>query len=132
MPTNNKNEDLLHSWKEISSYLDCDTRTCLRWEKQLGLPVHRISDSSKSRVFAYKEELDKWLKERGSNNLTTKRTIFRGIFRKKRAVILSLLIIAIIAVLASLLLPALHQVKERGRRASCISNLRQWVMSDAS
>jgi len=98
MPTNNKNEDLLHSWKEISSYLDCDTRTCLRWEKQLGLPVHRISDSSKSRVFAYKEELDKWLKERGSNNLTTKRTIFRGIFEKKRAVILSLLIIVIIAV----------------------------------
>jgi len=54
--------NLLKSWKEISAYLGRDVRTCLRWEKSFGLPIHRLDpDSEKSRVFAYRDELDKWL-----------------------------------------------------------------------
>ena len=63
-----KKENLLSSWKEIASYLDCDVRTCLRWEKDLGLPVQRLGESPRTRVFAYKEELDQWMADRANNN----------------------------------------------------------------
>jgi len=62
-----KNDDILRSWKEISAYLECDRRTCLRWEKSLGLPIHRMEGSEKGGVFAYREELDKWLVERSGH-----------------------------------------------------------------
>ena len=60
-----KNKEILDTWKEISQYLGKEIRTCSRWEKELGLPVHRIDESSsKSKVFAYKSEIDRWLEER--------------------------------------------------------------------
>ena len=36
-----------------------------------------------------------------------------------------LVVIAMIAVLMSILMPALQRVREQGKRASCLSNLRQ-------
>jgi TolB-like protein len=60
-----KEEKILDSWKKISDYLDRDIRTCYRWEKELGLPIHRIDESSpRSKVFAYPSEIDQWLKEK--------------------------------------------------------------------
>ena len=59
-----RKEDRLSSWKEIAAYLGCDERTCLRWEKNLGLPVHRMEGTPKSRVFAFQDELDRWMRER--------------------------------------------------------------------
>ena len=58
----------LASWKEISAYLGYDIRTCYRWEKSLGLPVHRLGGPQKSRVFAYKDELDLWMRKGGSRD----------------------------------------------------------------
>ncbi len=51
----------LVSWKEIAAYLGCDVRTCLRWEKERGLPIHRPGGQPGPRVFAWKGELDQWL-----------------------------------------------------------------------
>lgn len=64
-----KEADLLESWKEISKYLNRDIKTCQRWEVKFGLPIHRIEGSPKSRVFAYRHELDTWFKEKFTNSI---------------------------------------------------------------
>jgi len=61
-------KDILNSWKEISYYLDRNVRTCQRWKIELSLPVHRIDQNSQhSKVFAYKSEIDQWLKEKAES-----------------------------------------------------------------
>jgi hypothetical protein len=61
MKPDNRDCDVLTSWKEISAYLKCGIRSCIRWEKERGLPVHRMAEAPGSRVYAYKHELDDWL-----------------------------------------------------------------------
>ena len=61
---NGKKENILTSWKEIAAYLDRDVRTCVRWEKRYGLPIHRLERDSKAKVFAYKDQIDEWLVKR--------------------------------------------------------------------
>jgi TolB-like protein len=95
-----RNREILDSWKAISDYLDRDIRTCARWEKELGLPVHRFDkDSSRSKVFAYKSEIDEWLKEKKIHNDVKKRP-----FLEKRWAIIGLVsaVILIMAVSASI------------------------------
>jgi len=61
-------KDILNSWKEISYYLDRNVRTCQRWKIELALPVHRIDQNSQhSKIFAYKSEINQWLKEKAEN-----------------------------------------------------------------
>jgi len=64
--------DRLDGWKEISSYLRCDVRTCLRWEKDGGLPISRIgNDGKRSKVIAFKTDLDQWLVRKRNQASTT-------------------------------------------------------------
>ena len=50
----------LDSWKAIAAYLKRDVATVRRWEKDLGLPVHRVAGGGRS-VFAHTTEIDAWL-----------------------------------------------------------------------
>ena len=59
-----KDSRILENWKAIAAYLGRSVRACARWEAEYGLPVHRLDGSSKARVFAYKDEIDRWLEEK--------------------------------------------------------------------
>src|SRR3954464_12787284 len=50
----------LDSWKEIAAYLQRDAKTARKWEKEEGLPIHRHAHNSRSSVYAYTEEIDRW------------------------------------------------------------------------
>jgi len=50
----------LDSWKAIAGYLHRDLATVRRWEKGMGLPVHRVAGTGRS-VFVYTNEIDAWL-----------------------------------------------------------------------
>lgn len=54
----------LTSWKEIADYFGRSPRTVQRWLTDYGLPVHRLGGSS-GPIFAYKDELTAWLRNRG-------------------------------------------------------------------
>jgi Tol biopolymer transport system component len=53
----------LESWKEISSFVGRDERTARRWEKELGMPVHRAPGAAQGRVYALRAELEAWLQQ---------------------------------------------------------------------
>jgi len=52
--------DRLDSWKEVAAYLKRGARTVQRWEREKGLPVHRLRPDRLGSVFAFKSELDAW------------------------------------------------------------------------
>ena len=58
------NEPRLESWGEIATYLRRDIRTVQRWESLHGLPVRRLQIGKQGQVFAYRSELDRWMRQR--------------------------------------------------------------------
>ena len=64
-PPNNAGEHRrLDSWKEIAAYLGRGVRTVQRWEREEGLPVHRLAHAERGSVFADPTELTAWWKDR--------------------------------------------------------------------
>jgi Tol biopolymer transport system component len=61
MPEDTSTGERIDSWKNIAAYLGRDARTVIRWEKEKGLPIRRISGGQRHCVFAYRRELDAWL-----------------------------------------------------------------------
>jgi tetratricopeptide (TPR) repeat protein len=51
----------LDSWKEIALFFSKDVRTVKRWEKERALPVHRAPGKPGGSVYAFTEELTRWL-----------------------------------------------------------------------
>ena len=50
----------LNSWKEIAAYFHRGVTTVQRWEREEGLPVHRLTHESGNSVYAYESELARW------------------------------------------------------------------------
>jgi excisionase family DNA binding protein len=65
------NSERFDSWKEIAAYLGRDLRTVRRWEKDKGLPVHRVPGGERRAVFAYRAEIDAWLKGQANAGSTS-------------------------------------------------------------
>ena len=57
-------EGRLDSWKEIAAYLSRGIRTVQRWEREEGLPVHRLQHDKRGSVYARKDELAAWWESR--------------------------------------------------------------------
>jgi Tol biopolymer transport system component len=57
-------EDRLDSWKAIASYLGRGVRTVQRWEREEGLPVHRLAHEKRGSVYARRNEIDAWWESR--------------------------------------------------------------------
>ena len=64
MPERNTPQKILESWKQIAAFIDRSERTARRWEAQEGLPVHRREHQKNDTVFAYKHEIDAWIRRR--------------------------------------------------------------------
>ncbi len=54
----------LDSWKEIAAYVGRDIRTVQRWERTEGLPVKRHLHQSQYTVYAFRPEIDLWMRNR--------------------------------------------------------------------
>lgn len=57
----------IDSWKEIAAFFGRDERTVKRWEKERGLPVHRLP-GERGGVFAWSHELTAWLNSTAAAN----------------------------------------------------------------
>jgi len=75
-PLRDEKDRRLDSWKAIAHYLDRDVRSVQRWERERGLPVHRVPGQKGGAVFAYENELDQWLR---SGQPEAERTSIEGI-----------------------------------------------------
>lgn len=57
--------DRLGSWKEIAAHFGRGVTTLQRWEREEGLPVHRLPHEKRGSVYAYRSELEAWWESRG-------------------------------------------------------------------
>jgi hypothetical protein len=70
-----KADNYLGSWKEIAVHLKREVRTVQRWEKHEGLPVRRHSHRNASTVYAYKDEINKWIQSRKPITVQTNKPV---------------------------------------------------------
>lgn len=104
------NREVLESWKEIADYLNRDVKTCRRWELELDLPIRRLDGTPRARVFAYKEEIDSWLKEKLNSRDTGTTAHLRKPEKKSKTlwiVISAVLAIVLLGFIATRILPLL-------------------------
>ncbi len=99
-----ENDEVLESWKEISDYLNRDVKTCRRWELELDLPIRRLDDTPKARVFASKVELDFWLKDKLNNREISTTKYLRIIKQKPKTLWIALSAVLLLILLSVVLI----------------------------
>jgi tetratricopeptide (TPR) repeat protein len=104
--------EVLDSWKAIAVYLKRDIRTCQRYERKYKLPIHRLDDSPRARVYAYKDDIDAWRAKEDPPNEPLIDRIFTYIRTNKRLFAILLLSIAAI-VTAKIFIPSKDDAPER-------------------
>ena len=62
--------DRLDSWKEIAEHVGRSVRTVRRWEVEEGMPVHRHMHRSAGTVYAYRSEIDAWMRRHEASGAT--------------------------------------------------------------
>ncbi len=82
--------------KAIADYLNSSERSVYRWEKELKLPLHRVSGSAGSSVFIFISELEEWLKRKESAD----RVLVKS--RRSRALFISVAAAALLIVIAAI------------------------------
>lgn len=60
-PRQNAQLKILSGWKEIANYLGRGVRTVQRYEREMGLTIHRPAGKFRAAVVATKAELDEWI-----------------------------------------------------------------------
>jgi hypothetical protein len=70
---------VLQSWKEIASELNRGVKTLQRWERKLGLPVRRVGKGPRGPVLAFKDELQRWLRDNAKPNESHELALFHSI-----------------------------------------------------
>ena len=58
----NPHDEMLSGWKNIANYMGMGVRTVQRYERDLGLPVRRVSGHPLGAVIATKSDLDSWVR----------------------------------------------------------------------
>lgn len=96
IPMSEHGRHRLSSWKEIAAYLRREVRTVVRWEKERGLPVHRVPGGQGRSVFAFTDELDRWAAGELSAGTPSGSTP-ASLFRARLALAASVVILAAIA-----------------------------------
>jgi hypothetical protein len=79
---------ILNGWKEIAECLNLTSRTAQRWER-LGLPVRRVSNSPRSPIIAFSDEIESWVQRKatrlnGADSLGANGHTFEATQRKTR------------------------------------------------
>src|SRR5882757_10377388 len=62
---------LLTSWKDVAAYLGKTTRTAQRWERDIGLPIHRPLNKPAGVILANTDEIDAWIIARKMRSSTS-------------------------------------------------------------
>jgi hypothetical protein len=50
----------LNGWKDIATYVGRSVRSVQRYERELGLPIHRLKTANGQTVYAFAHEIDAW------------------------------------------------------------------------